>query len=275
MNKVNLHTHSNFCDGSSQLKNYVDKAIELGFQGIGFSSHAPIGFNTDWHMKKEKFHTYHQQIGKLKTDYKGEIEIWCGLEIDFFDNDEYEFDFNNSNLDYSIGAVHYIKPDSNYCIDESKEKLKNILKYEYQSDNKSLIREYYNTIVAMVFKRKFDIIAHFDLIKKFNTNNYFFDENAKWYKEIVFETIDKIKEKDPIIEVNSRGFYKGQTKEYYPSKWILKYLISNGFRITVNTDAHTPFEINNEFDSMIQNLITLGLSEISLFKNNEWVKESL
>jgi histidinol-phosphatase (PHP family) len=275
MNKINLHTHSIFCDGSSQLENYVDKAIELNFQGIGFSSHAPIGFKTDWHMKKEDFQRYHKQISQLKTEYKDKIEIWTGLEVDYFDNEEYEFDFNNSNLDFAIGAVHYLKPDIDYCIDESKEKLKNILSNEYKNDNKSLIREYYNKIVSMIFTRDFDIIAHFDLIKKFNAKNYFFDEDAKWYKKIVFETIDKLKVKDPIFEVNSRGFYKGQTNEFYPSNWILEYLIKNGFRITVNTDAHNPNEINEQFDSMINNLIKMGLREISVFKNNRWVKESL
>jgi len=275
MYKVNLHTHSTFCDGSSELKDYVEKAIQLNFKGIGFSSHAPIGFKTEWHMKQENLQRYIRQIDKLKVQYKERIEIWTGLEIDFFENPDYEFEYYNSNLDYTIGAVHYMKPDADYCIDESKEKLQNILSKEYKNDIKTLIQEYYDKIVSMVFTRKFDIIAHFDLIKKFNTKNHFFNEDAKWYKRIVFEAIDKLKDKDPIFEINSRGLYKGQISEFYPSNWMIEYLIKNGFRITVNTDAHKPNEINKQFDGMINNLKILGARELSIFKNNKWVKESL
>lgn len=47
MKKINIHTHSNYCDGTSKLDEYVVKAIELNMDGIGFSSHAPVNIASD------------------------------------------------------------------------------------------------------------------------------------------------------------------------------------------------------------------------------------
>jgi len=40
--KTNLHTHTNFSDGSAEPEVYVKKAIELGFTALGFSDHSPL-----------------------------------------------------------------------------------------------------------------------------------------------------------------------------------------------------------------------------------------
>jgi len=50
--------HSTYCDGKSELMDYVDQAKKLNMMSIGFSSHAPVPFPTKWCMKAERFDEY-------------------------------------------------------------------------------------------------------------------------------------------------------------------------------------------------------------------------
>ena len=47
---ANFHTHSNYCDGKGLLDEYVAQAISLGMLSLGFSSHAPLPFESSWCM---------------------------------------------------------------------------------------------------------------------------------------------------------------------------------------------------------------------------------
>ena len=43
--KQNLHTHTTYCDGKDTPEQVVLKAIEKGFNSIGFSGHAPNNYS--------------------------------------------------------------------------------------------------------------------------------------------------------------------------------------------------------------------------------------
>jgi hypothetical protein len=49
----------------------------------------------------------------------------------------------------------------------------------------------------------------------------YFTENEKWYRDLVLETLTLIKEKDLIVEVNTRGIYKKRSTDFYPATWLL------------------------------------------------------
>ena len=44
----NLHTHSKFCDGKSELSEHIAEAKKLKMKTLGFSSHAPLHIETEW-----------------------------------------------------------------------------------------------------------------------------------------------------------------------------------------------------------------------------------
>ena len=58
--------HSNFCDGKSELVDYVQEARKLGMISIGFSSHAPVPFATKWCMKSDRLDDYINEIDVIK-----------------------------------------------------------------------------------------------------------------------------------------------------------------------------------------------------------------
>ena len=85
MTKTTFHTHSRFDDGQEELESYIKAALEKNFQVFGFSAHAPVNFESDWHMKQECFDEYVDTTKLLKEKYKNDIEIYTGLEADYYD----------------------------------------------------------------------------------------------------------------------------------------------------------------------------------------------
>ena len=49
----NLHTHTTFCDGKNTCRELIERAIELGFNSIGFSGHGYTPFDIKYSMSKE------------------------------------------------------------------------------------------------------------------------------------------------------------------------------------------------------------------------------
>ncbi len=278
MRFTNLHTHSRYCDGSDPLENYVKEAIKLKMQGLGFSGHAPIGFSSKWHMKKEDWTNYINEIHQLQKKYKDQIEISKGLEIDYIKNSNLTFPFDEETLDYTIGSVHYVGQynDLEFCgIDYTRKEFERGLKEIFKGDIQKMVKEYYDSIIEMIQKNKVTIIGHLDLIKKLNKDNRYFNEEAKWYKEIIKNTLAVISKTDSIVEINTRGNYKGYADEFYPSNWIIKCCLKEQIKLTINSDAHNPKELLEGYDRVLDLLKELGAKTYFSYVNRAWVEMNI
>ena len=79
---------------------------------IGFTSHAPVPFKTDWTMDPKDLPGYLAEINRLKAEYRGKIEIYLGLEVDYLPEfPEARLD-RFTGLDYVIGSIHYMRADN-------------------------------------------------------------------------------------------------------------------------------------------------------------------
>jgi histidinol-phosphatase (PHP family) len=76
--------------------------------------------------------------------------------------------------------------------------------------------------------------------------------------DLVDETIDLIKQKNVIVEVNTRAIYKQRHNDYFPSLDILKRLKNQGIPVTVSSDAHAPSDLNLLWEETYNNLLGLG-----------------
>jgi histidinol-phosphatase (PHP family) len=102
-----FHTHSLFCDGGMMPENYIKSAVRKGFSAIGISSHAPVFIDTHWNMKAGKLKEYITNIQNLKEKYRGKIQIYLGLETDYYPGcTDYR---NYPGIDYTIGSVHFFR----------------------------------------------------------------------------------------------------------------------------------------------------------------------
>lgn len=273
MNYVNYHTHTTFCDGGQAPEAYVKKAIELSMSQLGFSAHAPVPFENKWSMKYDSMPAYKQEIERLQKQYFPQIQIWKSLEIDYIPGITNEFDYFNKQLqlDYVIGAVHLVKNMEGklWFIDGPEEGYVEGLKTLFNNDARRAVEMYYNQINAMVQSQKLDFIAHIDKVKMNNKNRYFSTEEA-WYIKSIEQTLNLISSKDIAIEVNTRGIYKKKCEELFPGIDILKMVYLKKLPIVVNSDAHQPEELINQFNETFVVLKDIGFKGYYVFNGKKW-----
>ena len=275
MKWFNHHTHSTFCDGSKPPLNFVKTALEQDFSILGFSSHAPLPFENSFALREDKVDEYCQTIRSLSYEYASQLEIYLSMEIDYIPGLLEDFGYwkKRANLDYVIGGVHLLVPFGKqelWFIDGPRretydEGLKNI----FGGDARKAVRTYFNQMNQMVESQAPDIIAHIDKIKMHNQER-FFSVNDKWYHDMLFETLALVKQKGCIVEVNTRGIYKGRSNELFPNLTSLKRIKELDIPITLSSDAHAPEDLSKEFPYALEVIKNAGIKELMVFSYGKW-----
>lgn len=261
----NYHTHTCFCDGSSNPKEYVLEAICQGFSHLGFSAHAPVEFDNSYALRIEKTDEYFNIIKGLKQEFQQEITILNSLEIDFIPDQTIRFQslVNKYQLDYTIGSVHLVKSSENqglWFIDGGKsETYDQGLQDVFHGDIKAGVSAYYKQVQEMIMLEKPSIVGHFDKINMHNKGRYF-SSQERWYQDLVHDTLDIIAQSNVIIEVNSRGLYKKRYEDFFPETFIIEAIKQRGIPLTISTDAHSPKELTLFFREAEEKLLELGFS---------------
>lgn len=272
----NFHTHCNYCDGTSPPEEYVRVALVEGFSDLGFSSHSPVPFRNHFAIQNEqKLFEYGSEISRLKGVYQKRIRIWTGLEIDFIPGVTPPFlSFKEKiNLDYTIGGVHLIagnRKDVFWFIDGPLQEIydEGLLKV-FDGNIRAAVSQYWNQLRLMIEIENPDVVAHLDKIKMHNRNR-FFSEDEPWYQDQLDETLELIFQKGTIIEVNTRGLYKGRHPETFPGTVALKKIYQLGIPVTVSSDAHHPSEISLELNNTLRLLKEIGFRSVMCLGNEGW-----
>jgi len=276
MSLFNLHTHSNFCDGSGEPEEFVISALEKGFHTLGFSSHAPVPFKNNFAIKGEReLQKYCDTIRELKLKYSDCISVCLALEIDYIEGISRDFsEFSDScRLDYTIGSVHLVRNGSEeglWFIDGPRvESYDEGLRNVFGGDVRKAISAYYHQVSRMIMTQKPDILGHFDKIKMHNNDRYF-REDEPWYRELVMDLLEMVIKTGVIVEVNTRGIYKKRCDDLYPGVWILKEMKKRGIPITLSADAHHPSEIDGYYAEAIKILKGIGYKSLCCIDNKIW-----
>jgi histidinol-phosphatase (PHP family) len=280
MKWFNHHTHSTFCDGSKPPLDYVKTALEQDFSVLGFSSHAPLPFDNGFALRDEKVDEYCQAIRSLSYEYASQIEIHLSMEIDFIPGLLEDFGYwkKRANLDYVIGGVHLLVPagaQELWFIDGPRQETYDVgLKNIFGGDARKAVRTYFDQMNQMVESQAPDIIAHIDKIKMHNQER-FFSVNDKWYLDMLFETLALVKQKGCIVEVNTRGIYKGRSNELFPNLTALKRIKELGIPVTLSSDAHAPEDLSKEFPHALEVIKSAGIKELMVFRFGKWKVEAI
>jgi histidinol-phosphatase (PHP family) len=218
---------------------------------------------------------YISEIDYLKEKYKGTIEVFIGMELDYipgigFDETSKEL---IEKLDYYIGSVHYLGKFNNgvmWTVDYDLKELLQGIDESFHGDKRLAVESYYKVISQMAKEYEPPIIGHLDLFKKNNKNNEIFDESEQWYVDAVDECLDVIKDTSSIIEINTGGISRGYTTEQYPSNFILKMIKEKNIPILINSDAHATDGIICKFEEMYGLIMDIGFEKTSYLTSKGW-----
>ena len=172
--KSSVHCHSTMCDGRNTLQEMASAACAQGLTTLGFSGHSYTQRDREYCMSPSRTAQYKATIAKLKTEYRGKVDILCGIEWDSLSEDKPE------SYDYWIGAAHHLygrNTGKYYEIDFRPQDLHDCIFDDFGGDALAAVEAYFAEVEKVAAKGP-DILAHIDLIKKLNGEGEFFDEEA-------------------------------------------------------------------------------------------------
>lgn len=285
--RANYHTHSDFCDGKASPAEMALAARAAGYEILGFSGHAPFPQGMRWAVKPERLGDYAAEIRRLRTAWApggteaaehGPMEVLLGLEIDWFPPESGPADgrFAGLGLDYSIGSVHFaaVPGTEPFTVDSNNEAFALSLA-SAGGDARALYRDYYARLAAMIEAGGFDILGHFDLVKKNNGTSAYFDEASSDYLAAAFEAADCLRGKDIVVEINLGGLARGKTNEPYPSLAILKRLHELAVPITFCADAHAPSHLGSHLGTARKLAQDAGYDSIVYLGSGRWTEVAI
>ena len=220
---------------------YARRALELGFQEIGFSDHSPMRRDDfdDWRMRFDQLDEYVENVRRAQRDVSG-LQIRLALEVDYLPGHEdwiQELSARHP-WDYLIGSVHYIS--DSWAIDSPHQ-----ISEWNRRDPFEVWSIYFERLTLAVETGLFDIIGHADLPKKFG------HRPTQDCTTLYLRFLAAAAKRDCAIELNTAGLRK-ECREIYPNRDILALAFNEGVPITFGSDAHAPEEVGMLFPEAVQ-----------------------
>lgn len=221
---ANYHTHTWRCNHAAGTeRQYVENALTAGLRILGFSDHSPYFFPGDYYsnfrMRPEQFPDYVETVLKLREEYKGQIQIPLGLELEFYP----KFlpgllpMLKDSPLDYLILGQHFIgnEIESHYN--------------GWPTDQKKLLEAYVNQSLDAFQTGLFTYFAHPDLMR--------FEGEDGFYRAQMRRLCREARECGMVLEVNLLGL---RSRRNYPDWRFWEIAAGEGCTAILGRDAHEP-----------------------------------
>jgi len=250
-----LHMHTPLCrHATGEPVDYARRALELGFEEIGFSDHSPMRQDDfdDWRMRFDQLGEYVEKVRKAQKDFP-QLTIRLALEVDYLPGQE---DWIRQLAaaqpwDYFIGSVHYVSDswavDNPHKISEWKNR-----------DPWEVWSVYFERLTKAAETGLFEIIGHADLPKKFG-------HRPTRDCTPLYETfLNAARKHHCALDVNTAGLRK-DCQEIYPSRQILELAFQKGVPITFGSDAHAPTEVGMNFAEALRLARSVGYQDCLRF----------
>jgi histidinol-phosphatase (PHP family) len=276
----NYHTHTLFCDGIEAPEEYTLSAIKNNLYSLGYSAHAPVPFHCEWPLPIERLEEYITAINRLKERYGQKLEIYNGLEIDYIPNlwPEMKGKIKPERFDFTIGSIHFIDTYADgkpWTIDGNNTDFLHGLETIFRNNNHEVFRRYFDYTREMVRVMKPTIIGHIDKLKMQYYNSSLNPNEDKVYQQEFLNTLEEIADSNSIVEINTRGIYRRNEKEYYPGIWAMKAMARMKIKVTVNSDAHRPTELINHWKEAHTMLHDAGFKSVQILKKGKWEEQEI
>lgn len=256
---IDLHIHTERCGHAvGSLDEYVRAAREAGLSTIAFSDHLPLppGFPTGYAMPWVELPDYVDDIRALaeRSRDAGGPEILLGIEADWIPGREALVGgaLEEHRFDLVLGSVHFI---DEWAFDDPE------LRDGYDAwTPDELWERYFEDLAAAASSGNFDVMAHPDLVKKFDCRPM--GDPRPWYEE----TAAVFAQRGVAVEVNTGGLRK-PCAEIYPSLAFLKACRAEGVPATIGSDAHSAEEVGWAGDLARELLLAAGYTSVVVFRD--------
>lgn len=228
--KANYHTHTFRCQHAiGTEREYVEAAIEMGIQTLGFSDHIACpytdGYISGIRMRWEEVGDYVSVLRALAKEYEDQIKILVGFEAEyipeFYEKQKQMIDAYG--IDYLIMGQHFWTSENKgpYSGSPTKEEER--------------IRLYVDSVIRGMKTGSFAYLAHPDLI------NY---QGLDSVYEFEMERLCRaMKDMNIPLEINLLGYAENR---HYPNRKFWKIAAETGNQVILGLDAHDVSQIKNK-----------------------------
>lgn len=266
--KINYHIHTTFSDGTSNMMDYCEAAIQKGFDEIAFTDHLtvfPDGSTVPHSLNGSKLEGYVEEVRKVVKRYGDKLMVRLGLEVDYIPENEKVLEdiLESYEFDLVIGSVHFV---DDICIDAPNHRDR--MEQEVLEKGFDKFYSKYLSIVGKSIETKlFDIVGHVDLVRiwGFAPSNGFFEEQR---------ILNLVEQHKLCLETSSRGL-RQPVNSIYPSPRIMKKARELAIPITIGTDAHSAKEIDYAYDILIEYIKFFGYENIGIFSKRKMFNRKL
>lgn len=258
---VDYHLHTRLCGhAGGEIDEYLDAAVRRGIREVGFCDHLPLCFLSpermipDYAMDECDLPGY---VSAVKNQaLRSTVNVKLGIEADFVPGHEeklknllaaYEFD-------YITGSVHFI---DGWGFDNLAE----VAEYG-RRDIDRVYEQYFDLVQQAALTGLFDIMAHPDLVKKFNFRS------VRDLRPLYEETARVFKRAGVCVEVNSSGL-RYPAREIYPAAGMLEVFFQHGLPVTLGSDAHRPEDVGAGLPEALELIKKTGYREVAVFSGRQ------
>jgi histidinol-phosphatase (PHP family) len=238
---ANYHTHTVRCGHANGTeREYIEAAIANGLQVLGFSDHAPYTFGEGYanHIRMDfsELQEYVDTLQQLKKEYEKEIQIYIGLELEYFPQffDETYEKLKTYPLDYLILAAHF--HGNGHCANGEKAYVRPTNQAEY-------LHGYFEQLSEGMKKGCFTYLAHPDLL------NY--TGEVEILKAKMRKLCREANEYQLPLEINLHG---SVTNKPYPNEIFWKIAGEEKCKVIVGIDAHevSEFQYQEHYEKAME-----------------------
>ncbi len=256
---ADYHTHSTLDDGKSTLGEMAEAAWAMGLERFGFSGHSYCPGQEDFCLPKEKVAEYQETARALQREYEGRMEIFVGMELDFYGE-------KPEGLDYIIGSVHNLALDGAFrAVDESPEISRQTVNEFFGGDWYRYTDAYFDLVAQLPERTGCSWIGHFDLVSKFNQRDPRFDEESPRYLRRALEVLEHLTKQRMCFEVNTGAITRGYRTVPYPAKTMLRRLREMGGEVILTSDAHHASHLCGSFSEAESLVKEIGFTHVNIW----------
>ena len=209
------HVHTARCGhAGGETREYVLTALARGLSEVAITDHLPLYFldgedpDPGVAMAARELPGYVDEVLSLKQEFAGRIDVLLGIEADYAEGREEELArlLSLHAWDVVLGSVHRVAGD---WIDAPGSARR------HESEGTEFLwTEYYRLLAAACATGLFDVMAHFDLPKKFGHRRPAACTGAER------AAVEAAARAGVAVEVSSAGLRKG-VAEIYPGPSLL------------------------------------------------------
>jgi histidinol-phosphatase (PHP family) len=252
------HVHTSLCNhATGTMEQYVQAAVTRGLDTICFLDH--LTFQAAGRanaMRPQEVPMYMDAARRLARQYRQQIDVRVGLEVDFSrDHVRQCIDVVDAlDLDVVAGSVHFLGGE-------------NVVSHRSawsrgELDADAVYGKYLDVLESMLDYDYFDMICHLDLPKKYGTHPS--PAAVGRFGEI----LKKIQAKDLAVELNTSGIAY-PVAEAFPSPLLLGQCARLQIPVVTGSDAHAPDQVGRFFDQARALLKDAGYRHLTGFSHRQ------